>query len=139
VPTIANRALLVAYSWQEGFARYKRVAKFVEEFFGKIDQFHSSARHPKWKEVNLSAEIPGWTRFKPAAEWLAAHRSVAMLPSQGNGAAQSPAELRLAFEQFIENYTASSGQKTLSTREREVLFAQFMQFLESQGRRQATH
>ena len=132
VPTVANRALLVTYSWPEESVRYKRIAKFVQEFFGKIDQFHSSARHPKWKEVNLSAEIPGWTRFKPAAEWLAAHRNVAMR-SQGNAVGQSPAELKLAFERFIESYTASSGQKTLSMREREVLFAQFMQFLESQG------
>ncbi len=132
VPTVANRALLVTYSWPEQSVRYKRIAKFVQEFFGKIDQFHSSARHPKWKEVNLSAEIPGWTRFKPAADWLAAHRSVAM-GSQGNAVGQSPAELKSAFERFIEIYTASSGQKTLSTREREVLFAQFMQFLESQG------
>src|SRR6266496_4328254 len=132
VPTIANRALLVTYAWPEQSVRYKRIAKFVQEFFGKIDQFHSSARHPKCKEVNLSAEIPGWTRFKPAAEWLAAHRNVAMR-SQGNAVGQSPAELKLAFERFLESYTASSGQKTLSTREREVLFAQFMQFLESQG------
>ena len=133
VPTIANRALLVTYAWPEESVRYKRVGKFVQEFFGKIDQFHSSARHPKWNEVNLSADIPGWIRFKPAAEWLAAHRTVAVAPNQ---AGQSAAELRLAFEQFIENYTASTGRKTLktlSTRERDVLFAQFMQFLKSQG------
>jgi TRAP transporter TAXI family solute receptor len=133
VSTIANRALLVAYAWPEGSERYKKVAKFVQELFGKIDQFHSSARHPKWNEVNLSAEIPGWTRFKPAAEWLAAHQSVAMLPSQGNATGQSPADLRLAFDQFLERYTGSPRKKTLSTREREALFAQFMQFLQSQG------
>jgi uncharacterized protein len=133
VATIANRALLVAYAWPEDSVRYKKLSKFVQEFFGKIDQFHSSARHPKWKEVNLSADIPGWTRFKPAAEWLAAHRTVAMSRAQGNPAGQSAAELRSAFEQFLESYTASSGRKTLSSHEREVLFAQFMQFLESQG------
>jgi uncharacterized protein len=133
VPTIANRALLVTYAWPEESVRYKRVAKFVQEFFGKVDQFHSSARHPKWSEVNLSADIPGWIRFKPAAEWLAAHQTVAVARNQ---VGQSAADLRLAFEQFIENYSASSGRKTLktlSTRERDVLFAQFMQFLKSQG------
>ena len=139
VPTIANRALLVTYAWPEDSVRYKRVGKFVQEFFGKIDQFHSSARHPKWSEVNLSADIPGWIRFKPAADWLAAHRTVAMSGNQGNPAAQSTAELRLAFEQFVENHAASSGRKTLSTREREVLFAQFMQFLELQGTGRAAH
>ncbi len=48
VPTIANRALLIAYNWPENSPRYKRLAKFVREFFGKIDQFHDGARHPKW-------------------------------------------------------------------------------------------
>lgn len=140
VPTVANRALLAAYASPEDSARYKRVAKFVREFFGKIEQFHSSARHPKWSEVNLSAEIPGWVRFKPAAEWLAARRSVvmAMLPNQGSPSGRTPAELRLAFERFIENYTTSSGQRTLSTGEREALFVQFMQFLEPQGSGQST-
>src|SRR5262249_11437351 len=65
VSTVGNRALLVTYAWPEGSVRYNKVAKFVREFFGKIDQFHDGARHPKWQEVILSADIPGWTRFKP--------------------------------------------------------------------------
>src|SRR3984893_17615989 len=139
VSTIANRALLVTYAWSEDSARYKRISKFVQEFFGKIDQFHSKARHPKWNEVNLSAEIPGWTRFKPAAEWLAAHRSVAIPQNQGDTPGRTPAELRTAFERFIENYAAtSSGQKTLSAGEREALFTRFMQILDSQVRAQST-
>ena len=132
VPTIANRALLVTYSWPEDSVRYRRLAKFVQEFFGKIDQFHSSARHPKWNEVNLSAEIPGWARFKPAVEWLAAHRSMAMIPGQADRISQSPGDLKLAFEQFVEKYTASAGQKTFSAGDRERLFAKFQQLLESQ-------
>src|SRR5580698_5450985 len=78
VPTFANRALLVAYSWPENSPRYKRVAKFVDAFFSKIDQFNTPSRHPKWREVNLSAEMPGWVRFKPAAQWLAAHQNQAV-------------------------------------------------------------
>jgi TRAP-type uncharacterized transport system substrate-binding protein len=137
VPTIANRALLVTYPWPEESARYKRITKFVQEFFSKIDQFHNPARHPKWREVNLSAEIPGWVRFKPAAEWLAAHRNVALSASPDNGPSRSPAELRSAFEKMMENYTLSAGQKTLSTGEREQLFAKFMKLLESKGTAQS--
>ncbi len=59
VATVANGALLVAYAWPEGSDRCKKLIKFVEEFFGEIDQFHNAARHPKWSEINLSAEIPG--------------------------------------------------------------------------------
>ncbi|WP_439924574.1 hypothetical protein [Nitrobacter sp. JJSN] len=129
VPTIANRALLVAYSWPEDSPRYKKIAKFVDTFFGKIDQFNSTSRHPKWREVNLSAEMPGWIRFKPAADWLASHRNLAMSTNPDNSFSQSAPELKLAFEQFIQNYASSSGRKTLSTKERELLFAKFMKIL----------
>jgi hypothetical protein len=129
VPTIANRALLVAYTWPENSPRYTKVAKFVDAFFSKIDQFNSPSRHPKWREVNLSAEMPGWVRFKPAADWLAAHRNQAVSANPDNTLRQSPPELRLAFEKFMQNYFASTGRKTLTTKEREMLFARFEKML----------
>jgi TRAP transporter TAXI family solute receptor len=129
VPTIANRALLVAYTWPENSQRYNKVAKFVDAFFSKIDQFNSPSRHPKWREVNLSAEMPGWARFKPAAEWLAAHRNQAVSANPDSTPGQSSPELRLAFEKFMQNYASSSGRKTLSTKERELLFARFIKIL----------
>src|SRR5438874_9789197 len=119
VPTIANRALLVAYTWPENSPRYKRVAKFIDAFFGKIDQFNTPSRHPKWREVNLAAEIPGWVRFKPAADWLAAHRNQAVSANPDSTPGQSSPELRVAFEKFMQK----SGQNTLSPKEREMLFA----------------
>src|SRR6202051_4937302 len=125
VPTIANRALLVAYTWPENSPRYNKVAKFVDAFFSKIDQFNSPSRHPKWREVNLSAEMPGWVRFKPAADWLAAHRNQAVSAHPDSTLRQSSPELRLAFEKFMQNYFASTGRKTLTVKEREMLFARF--------------
>ncbi len=129
VPTIANRALLVAYTWPEDSPRYKRVAKFVDAFFSKIDQFNSPSRHPKWREVNLAAEMPGWTRFKPAAEWLATHRNQPVAAVSDGTLDQSSPELKAAFERFMQNYVAASGRKTLSNQEREQLFAQFAKLL----------
>jgi uncharacterized protein len=137
VPTIANRALLVAYTWPENSPRYKRVAKFVDAFFSKIDQFNNPSRHPKWREVNLSADMPGWVRFKPAAEWLAAHRTQAVSANADSTLGQSSPELRLAFEKFMQNYASSSGRKTLSTKEREMLFARFMKILSESKAEQA--
>jgi TRAP-type uncharacterized transport system substrate-binding protein len=122
VLTIANRALLVAYTWPENSARYNKTAKFVDAFFSKIDQFNNPSRHPKWREVNLSAEMPGWVRFKPAADWLAAHRNQAV-------SVNSDSTLKPAFDKFVQNYFASTGRKTLSTKEREVLFAKFEKIL----------
>jgi TRAP-type uncharacterized transport system substrate-binding protein len=128
VPTFANRALLVAYSWPENSPRYKRVAKFVDAFFSKIDQFNTPSRHPKWREVNLSAEMPGWVRFKPAAQWLAAHQNQAVA-AEVDSTSQSSPELRQAFEKFMQDYVSTSGRSTLSGKERELLFAKFMKIL----------
>jgi TRAP-type uncharacterized transport system substrate-binding protein len=131
VPTIGNRALLVTYAWPENSPRYHRLNKFVREFFGKIDQFQDGSRHPKWREINVAAEIPGWTRFKPAADWIAENRKMAVV--QSNGGAQS-AILKGILEQYLAEYAASTGQKTLSGSEREMLFSKFQQFLATQNR-----
>jgi uncharacterized protein len=133
VPTVANRALLVAYNWPEASPRYPRLAKFVETFFDRIYQFHDGARHPKWKEINLAADVPGWVRFKPAADWLARHKN-ALTSREG----QQLANLKPAFEQFVANYTASRGNKPLSAKETEVLFVEFRKFLETQVSAQPT-
>jgi uncharacterized protein len=117
VSTVGNRSLLITYAWPENSVRYNKIAKFVREFFGKIDQFHDGSRHPKWEEISLAAEMPGWARFKPAADWLAEHQSVALKP---------------AFDQFVQSNAAVLSQKGLSDRDRELLFVKFQQFLQSQ-------
>jgi uncharacterized protein len=122
VRTVANRALLVAYSWPENSPRYKKLAKFVRDFFGKIDQFHDAARHPKWKEVSLSAEIPGWTRFRPAADWLAEHRT--LMAQQGQ---------QRDFNAFL---TTSDKPLPRSQTERDVLFREFLDWRERQTKHQ---
>jgi uncharacterized protein len=122
VSTVGNRSLLVTYAWPEGSFRYNRVAKFVNEFFGKIDQFRNPARHPKWADVNVAAEMPGWIRYKPAADWIAAHRNATV----------ANAGLRPAFDQFVQNYAQSTGFKGMTDRDREALFVKFQQFMQTQ-------
>ena len=73
VSTIAVGAVMAAYNWDPQHHRYAKVARFVERFFSNFEQFQSTARHPKWREVSLSANVPGWTRFGPAQAWLGAH------------------------------------------------------------------
>jgi uncharacterized protein len=136
VPTFANRALLVAYGWQDNSARYNRIAKFVREFFGKIDRFHDGARHPKWNEINIAADIPGWTRFKPAADWLASQR-VAM--ARPKGTSDSGVDLKVAFDQFVDQYAASKGLHTISANEQELLFAKFRTYLQTQASAARAH
>jgi TRAP-type uncharacterized transport system substrate-binding protein len=129
VPTFAARAMLVAYAWPENSPRYVKLARFVREFFNRIDQFHDSSRHPKWSEISIGAEMPGFTRFKPAAEWLAEQRR-----SSGATAAAGAAELKVAFDQFVDQYKATNGLKEISARDRDALFAKFQQVIQTQQR-----
>jgi len=132
VPTFANRALLVAYAWPENSPRYAKLAKFVREFFNRIDQFHDSSRHPKWNEINIAADMPGWTRFKPAADWLAEQRVASMRQRGLAATAANNSDLKVAFDQFVDQYAAARGLKTISAADQELLFAKFQQFMQAQ-------
>ncbi len=71
VDTVAVGAVLIAYNWPKtNVDRYRRVQRFVDAFFPKIGEFQKPPRHPKWREVNLAATLPGWTRFEVAQAWL---------------------------------------------------------------------
>jgi len=129
VPTVGNRALLVTYAWPENSARYVRMTKFVREFFGKIDLFQDGARHPKWREINIAADMPGWVRFRPATEWIAENRKVAALQDKG----PQLANVKALFEQYLTESWATAG-KSLSDNDRQELFGQFQEFLAARRR-----
>jgi uncharacterized protein len=74
VETLAVGSILGVYNHPKGSERYNKLNRFVEAFFTQFDKFLSPQRHPKWREVNLAATVPGWTRFRPAQEWLDSHR-----------------------------------------------------------------
>ncbi|MXP65753.1 TAXI family TRAP transporter solute-binding subunit [Roseomonas sp. M0104] len=68
VQTVAVGAVLAVYAWKPGTERYAKVVRFLERFRSKFPALLQPPRHPKWREVNLTAEVPGWTRFAPATE-----------------------------------------------------------------------
>src|SRR5436190_6436785 len=70
IDTIAVPAVLAVYNWPKGSDRYRRVERFTEAFFSKWDKFREAPRHPKWRDVNLAATVPGWTRWSFADEML---------------------------------------------------------------------
>jgi TRAP-type uncharacterized transport system substrate-binding protein len=71
VDTTAVRSVMIVFNWPANSDGYARVAKFVESFFGGIDDLQAASyRHPKLREVDIRAEVPGWTRLKAAQDWL---------------------------------------------------------------------
>ncbi|UPG72137.1 TRAP transporter substrate-binding protein [Roseomonas gilardii subsp. gilardii] len=77
VDTVAVGAVLACYNHQNPIRR-ERLQRFSRAFAQKFDAFLQPPRHPKWRDVNLAATLPGWTRFDPtlqAASATAAPRS----------------------------------------------------------------
>ena len=70
IATIAVPTILASYNWRPDLPRYRRVARFVELLFGRIDKLQSSGFDPKWKDVNLRTQAPGLERVQAAQEWL---------------------------------------------------------------------
>ena len=74
VPTVAVGAVMAAYNWKPDHPRHKKVKRFVDRFFSNFDSLKEAPYHPKWKEVDLRVDVPGWRRFGPAKSWLASNK-----------------------------------------------------------------
>ncbi len=70
IDTVAVGSVLVTLSTPADTARAKRVNRFVDTLFERFDQFRRPGFHPKWREVNLSAQVQGWTRYPEALSLL---------------------------------------------------------------------
>jgi TRAP transporter TAXI family solute receptor len=64
VDTIAVGAVMACYAWTPGTERHRKLARFAAAFEEKFPAFLRPPRHPKWREVDLGARLPGWTRFR---------------------------------------------------------------------------
>jgi TRAP-type uncharacterized transport system substrate-binding protein len=70
IPTISVPTILAAYNWRPSSPRYRKVARFVDELFGRIDKLKAPGFDPKWKDVDVTSRVPGLDRFQAAQEWL---------------------------------------------------------------------
>jgi len=118
VSTVAVGAVLIAYNWPRQSERYNRIAKFVDTFFPKLAEFQKPPRHPKWRETNLAAVVPGWTRFAAAEEWLARNRQ------QQSAAAGATRE---QFDQFLAAQR-TAGRVDKSGAINDQLFQEFLKW-----------
>ena len=106
---------LAAFAWPPRSERYNNVSHFVEVLFNKFDQFQQPPRHPKWREVNLTAEMPGWTRIQAAQDWLVRQTS----------ARTASAATQVRFNEFLTQTSPGVNSKVADA-ERDKLFQQFV-------------
>jgi uncharacterized protein len=117
IETVAYGSMIIAYNWPKGSDRHRRIALFVDRFFSKFAELQKPPRHPKWREVNLAANVPGWTRFDAAEEWLQQKRETQRLA----------AAERSNSDRFIAA-NAKGKLNSLTPEERDRLFQQFVKW-----------
>jgi TRAP transporter TAXI family solute receptor len=71
VQTVAVSAVLAAYNWPADHPRRQKLGRFVQSFSKNFERLLEPPFHPKWSEIDLDAEVPGWQRIPPAAKAMA--------------------------------------------------------------------
>jgi hypothetical protein len=117
IDAIGVPAVLAVFNWPKGTDRYRRVQRFTEALFTKWDKFSEPHRHPKWRDVNLAATVPGWTRWSVAEEML--RRMQQKDPKVAE------------FGSFL-NFQ-NPALRDLTQEQREALFDQFLKWQEQQS------
>jgi TRAP-type uncharacterized transport system substrate-binding protein len=71
VATISVPAVLAVYAWHKDQERYRHIVRMIDYLFDRFERLQKEpGYHEKWKDVNLAATVPGWTRFQPMQDKL---------------------------------------------------------------------
>lgn len=120
VDTVAVGTALMAANLSPGSERSKNLINFIDAFFTQFPSLLEPGHHPKWREVNLAADIPGWRRTPAAAQWLQANATVAKQAT--------PADLKMVFEKFLDERSKASGGTALSQQQQDEIFSEFQRW-----------
>lgn len=115
VKTLGVSSVLAVYNWAKPNERSEKVDNFVASFFDNIQRMHAPQYHPKWREVSVSAELPGWQRLASAQRWLA--EAVAARDARGDQIITGATEegLRKEFRNFLSSLERSRALQPPST------------------------
>jgi uncharacterized protein len=111
VATVATGMVLLAKSKADPGSS-GRVARFIGAVFPRFAELRAQG-HPKWREVNLAASLPGFKRSRAAEAWLAgqpveaarpmaARANAGEAPGLPDGRGMSEAQKEALFKHFIE-------------------------------------
>ena len=109
---------------QPGSERYRNVSNFVDVFFTGFRTLLEPGHHPKWREINLAADVPGLTRFPPAQQWL---------DRNTNPVKQSPQDSATLFSSFIDSRQQALGGSQITEEQKQELFDQFQHWQAGQA------
>jgi TRAP-type uncharacterized transport system substrate-binding protein len=105
IQTVAVPTILAAFNWPKSSDRYKRLTRLTNNLFDRLVALQGEGFHPKWKDVNLNAKVPGLDRFPVAQEWLdkaAASRLAASTAQPTAGVARMTPDDQRLYQEFLE-------------------------------------
>ena len=121
IDTIAVPSVLAVYSWKPGSDRADRVNRFVERLFTNFSRLQKPPFHPKWKEVSLEAQVPGWKRYPYAQTMLNRLR-------EANASAAPSAADHPAGRQRFDTFLAGQQKSPMSEAQKQQLYRQFLEW-----------
>lgn len=101
--TLSVSYAVAVYNWKKGTDRYYKLRKFADVLYSGIGDLQTGKWHAAWNDVNLSADLPGWTRYVTADEWLDNHKR-----AQADSESKEDAAMKAAFQSYVEG-TKSTG------------------------------
>jgi TRAP transporter TAXI family solute receptor len=119
VDSVSVCAVLIAFNWPGDNVRYRKVAKFVDAFFSKFDEFQKPPRHPKWREVNFAATLENWQRSPASQAWI------------DRAQRRTSTASRSDFDSFLAQNAQSNGTP-VTDQQRAELFKAFLEWNKAQ-------
>ena len=126
VDTIAVGSILAAADLRQIPDRYQNTVNFIDAFFTGFQSLLGPGYHPKWQEVSLATEVPGWRRHPAAEQWLQRNSQISRRPD--------PEVLKGMFSQFIDQRRQAAHGEPMTEQEKAALFQQFQAWRDGQGR-----
>jgi TRAP-type uncharacterized transport system substrate-binding protein len=120
VQTISVPAVLAVYNWPQQSDRHRRMVKFIDYLFERLPKLQKEPGfHPKWRDLNLAAAVPGWQRFGAMQDKLVASAAAETDFRADNAAKLKEAITRLApgneaeqnrlLQRFLRSQARTSG------------------------------
>lgn len=121
VDTIAVPSVLAVYNWKPGTDRAERVNRFVDRLFTNLSRLQQPPFHPAWKDINITAKVPGWQRY-PYAQTV-----IDRLKEQNANASAAPAapDNSPQYQRF-KTFLADQPEAGMSSAQKETLYRQFL-------------
>jgi TRAP-type uncharacterized transport system substrate-binding protein len=109
IDSIGIPAVLASYNWPKDSDHFRRVERFINYYFDRFELLKQPSFHPKWRDVNLAAKVPGWTRYWVADQKVAQVASAAS-DQRPSGAVETSSDETPLFQEFLSWRRQHQGQ-----------------------------